>query len=210
MGSVSFSGLIVYVTLSLINFGLRNPEKAKLLYLLNCNNSSPTLAHFHYVIQLSCISSFALREFGEIGGMKSAIFHSSPPVENFQQMALENYDIHFENINAVNYASQHATIKEWSKSVQENDFFDILNNPLETELSILPIDDLYIRFNWIMPLKTRYTEKRNFTDNLGNQFEVNMMRMVNLLKYYHDTELKASIVSIQLQNTSFRSCGCFT
>ncbi|KII66650.1 Serpin H1 [Thelohanellus kitauei] len=196
--SVSISGIITYLTLLLVNFGLMGPAKYHLLDFLNCNYSFLEISHSMYILNYKCIDYFTMDEFLKVGRVKTAFFHSMPPIENFQQTALQYFDVDLQSIDAKNKDSQLRTLNEWGKTLQDVPFSDIFIESYKKELSLLIINEYFLRFQWEMPFHPESTKKGKFKNINSRIVGVEMMRRVQFLRYYDDQELNASIAFIEL------------
>ncbi|KII64599.1 hypothetical protein RF11_14460 [Thelohanellus kitauei] len=105
-----------------------------------------------------------MEEFLKIGSAKSAIFHSKPPLQTFEQMALEAYEVELQAIDAKNEVLQYLAVNEWGKTLKDVPFFDILFEPQKTELSLLIVSENFVRFQWRLPFNEKSTTKGTFTD----------------------------------------------
>ncbi|KII71330.1 hypothetical protein RF11_05715 [Thelohanellus kitauei] len=140
-----------------------------------------------------------MNEFSMVGTIKSAIFHSRQLVETFKQFGIEKYDFEFINIDPINTARQHNTINQWSKHLLNVPFHHIISQIIREELILLIVNEYSVRFKWLFPINKRYTKDETFTDINSKSHDVRMMRMVDIMKCYIDTELQASIVFVNLE-----------
>ncbi|KII67022.1 Alpha-1-antitrypsin [Thelohanellus kitauei] len=200
LSSFSVNGLITYLTLSLVNIGLLGPVKYQLLDFLKCNYTFVLISYPSYFLQYKCVDSFTLDEFLKIGNVKSAIFHSSPIIQNFRQIAHQTINMEFYHIDPKNKENQSSTIFEWARRLEDISFQININEPYEQDLSLLVMNQYYTRFQWKTPFHLRSTKRsQKFTDVYNVEREVQMMRRVEILKYCNDPFMKASMVFIPLQ-----------
>ncbi|KII64047.1 hypothetical protein RF11_09880 [Thelohanellus kitauei] len=197
VGVVSISGFVGYLTLLLVDQGLRGPAKDHLSEFLDCNYSFIGISYTND-LEFECQNIFRMDEFRHIGSVKSAIFHSQKSVETFKQMALEFYDMEFQEIEPFSNTRQYYIITEWANSLRGVPMNDILVEPYGKELSLLMINEYTIRFQWRTPFLLRSTKKVSFTDITNKEHMILMMRMVDYFKFYNDLYLKASVVFIPL------------
>ncbi|KII67019.1 Plasminogen activator inhibitor 1 [Thelohanellus kitauei] len=195
---VSISGFIAYLMLSLVYMGIRGPDKHKLSYFLNCNFSFVNESHVKIFLELDCQNAFKIIEFSKIGSVRSVIFHSKTPMENFKQIALEVFETGLQNIDATNNDRQFHTIDEWAKTITDIPFNDLITVPFKEELSLLIINQYFARFQWKTPFERRYIRKGTFTDIDSETENIELMRKTEYMKYFCDHNLKASIVYLPL------------
>ncbi|KII63930.1 Serpin B11 [Thelohanellus kitauei] len=198
----SISGFIAYLTLSLVNKGIKGPSKDQLSDFLNCNYSLKEISYQIYAVEYNCIDYFGIEEFYNVGSVKSAFFHSQLPVESFKQMALESYDTELHPIDPTNNDRQIETINEWGKTLVDVPFSDIFTDLYKDEISLLIINEYYVCFQWKIPYMKRLTTNKIFTDINSEIIIVETMRKIEYLKYYNDKDLRADIVFVPLQETN--------
>ncbi|KII60626.1 Glia-derived nexin [Thelohanellus kitauei] len=201
LNMVSISGVIAYMTLSLITIGLLGPSKYELLDFLNCSYSLEEYSYPEYFLIYKCMDVSALDDFSKIGSVKTAIFHSKPALEYFKQIALESFDIDLQSIHSRNNEHQLLTIIHWSKTLKDVPFNILHHEPIKIKLSLLLISEYFIHFQWKTPFDVQSTKKTVFVDCYNNNRDVEIMRMVDYLRYYDDSELKAWIVFVALEDT---------
>ncbi|KII64280.1 Serpin B13 [Thelohanellus kitauei] len=194
MNSVSISGFMAYMTLSLLNKGLRGPAKRQLFDFLNCNSSKNEKN-----MEDECRDSFRSDEFSSIGSLKSTLFHSQPLVENFRQTAIETHGMDIQAIHRTNIDQQIQTINEWGNSIPDVSIRPILTEPFESPLRLLIINQYSVRFHWKSALGKRNTNKDTFFYLNSKSIQIKMMRIVDYFRYYEDTYLKASIIFVRLK-----------
>ncbi|KII73951.1 hypothetical protein RF11_03758 [Thelohanellus kitauei] len=197
--TVSFSGLIAYLSLSLLTIGLHGPVKDSLLDCLNCNISSSEISQTRNILEDQCLNTFHMNEFLKIGSYKSAIFHSKKPLESFKQMALEKYDTELKTFDGISNDLQLLKLNEWVRTLSDGPFPNIFIHPFKQELSLLIINDYLVQFQWRAGTKQRYNTKTIFTDIKGKSAKVVTMRIIEYVKYLNDPLMKAEMVFIPLQ-----------
>ncbi|KII61684.1 Serpin I2 [Thelohanellus kitauei] len=202
---VSISGILSYLTLSLINTGLHGPEKDQMLGLLNSDNSLEEFACPTFEMLLSCISTYGWTEFSRIAVSKTAIFHSSNLTDDFKQKAIGSFGIELIGIDANSEMFQRYIIDKWKRSLPNIPFLDSSFKPFQDELKLLFMNQYYLSFQWRLPFNKRYTKIGSFTDIYNSVVNVHLMRIVNILRYYKDEQLNATIVFLQLKDTEIRA-----
>ncbi|KII64056.1 Corticosteroid-binding globulin [Thelohanellus kitauei] len=195
----SISGLVIYLTLSLVSEGLDGHPKDQLLDLLNCNFSHMEISYARTTTEIDCLNSFMMDEFSKTGVSKSAIFHSKSVLETFKQMALEYYETEMHPIDPTDSDRQQHAINEWKKTQLGFPYFSIHLGTYREELSLLIINECYLRFKWQIPFFQKSTKKEIFKDISMNDITVNLMRRADVFKYYDDTILEASVVFIRFE-----------
>ncbi|KII73629.1 hypothetical protein RF11_08245 [Thelohanellus kitauei] len=199
LNTVSVSGYLAYFTLLLVNVGLQGQAKYDLSAYLNCNYSYIDFSYLYDFLEYECIHSFTMDEFIMIGSVKSAIFHSAPPVENFIQMANYVYNFELVDIDPIYHEGQSNTINQWSLLLKHVPLEYIIPDTFYRELKLLIINEYFIGFKWLTPINKRYTYSETFTNYYSRKITVRMMRMVNYFRCYSDDEFKADIVFVNLE-----------
>ncbi|KII61681.1 Plasminogen activator inhibitor 2, macrophage [Thelohanellus kitauei] len=200
--SLSISGVIIYMTLSLIHYGLHGSDKDKLSDFLNSNFSFSEFACPSYVLQFTCISTFGMEKFSKIGISQSAIFYSTPLEEYFQKFAMRAYKIDYKYLEYTHRGFQMMEMNNWARSLQDSPFTENIDESLDEDLRMLIINAYFIRFHWGLQSKNRYTKLRKFTLNETREVYVKMMRMVNIFRCFDDNTLNASIVFVPLKENN--------
>ncbi|KII64053.1 Antithrombin-III [Thelohanellus kitauei] len=198
MFGFSISGFVAYMTLSFVSNGLQGHTKDQLLHLLNCNFSNMEISYTRTQMETQCLNSFLMDEFSAIGSAQSAIFHSKPVFENFQQMARDFYDIEMHPIDPTNHDIQQYTIDEWSKKLIGVYFNDVFKESIHEDISILIVNEYFARFKWKTPFNPRSIIKGIFTDISMNNITADFMKMTDIFRFYNDVVIGASIIFIPL------------
>ncbi|KII73627.1 hypothetical protein RF11_08243 [Thelohanellus kitauei] len=199
LNTVSVSGYLAYFTLLLVNFGLQGQAKYDLSAFLDCNYSFIEISEFFNFLEYECIHSFTIDEFLKIGGVKSAIFHSSLSVDNFKQIAKYVYNFELEYIDSINKEYQANTINQWTQLLHHVPFHYIVPESFYREVKLLIINEYLISFKWMAPTSRRYTHSETFTDYYSRKITVKMMRMIDHFRCYTDVDIKADIVFVNLE-----------
>ncbi|KII72746.1 Serine protease inhibitor 3/4 [Thelohanellus kitauei] len=114
-------------------------------------------------------------------------------------MALEVYDFQLQSIDATNNDRQINTINEWAQQLQDVPFRDIFIQPFKDHLSLLIINEYFIRFQWKRQFIERAASVRSFTNIDSNTKQFVMMRRIEYMKYINDKDMKASVVFVPLE-----------
>ncbi|KII69163.1 Alpha-1-antitrypsin [Thelohanellus kitauei] len=194
----SISGFIAYLTLSLVHKGLRGAEKDNLANLLKCNHSFREILPHEYTVEYHCIDYFGMDEFLSVGSVQSAIFYSKPLVETFIQTVLETSDIKLCPIDPRNLHLQLQTIYKWRDTLRHITLSKISFQQYNDELCLMIVSEYYLHFKWAKEFQRDLTHKKKFTLINSQIMHVKMMRKVELLRYYDDKFLKASVIFLEL------------
>ncbi|KII73625.1 hypothetical protein RF11_08240 [Thelohanellus kitauei] len=199
VNTISVSGYLAYFTLLLVNTGLQGQAKYDLSAFLDCNYSYLQFSECYKFLEYECIHSFTIDEFSMIGRVKSAIFHSSPPVEDFKRIAYESYDFEHISIHPTDGARQYYAMEYWTELLKNVPISRILPESVYTELKLMILHEYIVSFKWLKPAKARYTQIAPFTDLYSRIIPVKMMRMIDYYKCFHDDDVRASILFIDLE-----------
>ncbi|KII67012.1 hypothetical protein RF11_07551 [Thelohanellus kitauei] len=190
----TISGFVAYLTLSLLNIGLRGPSKYQISDFLGCNFTFMEISEIKDIQEYGCSNLLKMDEFNDVGRTQTAIFHSIRALEDFKQMALENYNIELIPVPRGSDLRHITIINQWAKNRKDIPYGDTFIQPFRDEISSLIIDDNYIRFNWEVSFREAWTSKGIFTNNNGKNIVVDTMILIEYLYYLDDNNTKASIL----------------